>query len=103
MGWCKKDVTPLLTHWSYVFLALTHRYVVKFVENTLVVLTGQSIGTQSLFRQQSIFQTTLVDWKGQAKYYDPKCHAFQSNTVQFHYKMSKFPPNTRNKHPIAHP
>ena len=26
MGWCKKDVTPLLTHWSYVFLALAHRY-----------------------------------------------------------------------------
>ena len=25
MGWCKKDVTPLLTHWCYVFLALTHR------------------------------------------------------------------------------
>ena len=23
-GKCKKDVTPLLTHWSYVFLALTH-------------------------------------------------------------------------------
>ena len=23
---CKKDVTPLLTHWSYVFLALIHRY-----------------------------------------------------------------------------
>ena len=27
MGECKKDVTPLLTHWSYVFLALTHLYV----------------------------------------------------------------------------
>ena len=27
MGWCNKDVTPLLTHWSYVFLALTHRYI----------------------------------------------------------------------------
>ena len=26
MGKCKKDVTPLLTHWSYIFLALTHRY-----------------------------------------------------------------------------
>ena len=25
MGSCKKDVTPLLTHWSYVFLAQTHR------------------------------------------------------------------------------
>ena len=27
MGQCKKDVTPLLTHWSYVFLAQTHLYV----------------------------------------------------------------------------
>ena len=26
-GLMKKDVTPLLTHWSYVFLALTHGYV----------------------------------------------------------------------------
>ena len=26
MGWCNKDETPLLTHWSYVFLALTHPY-----------------------------------------------------------------------------
>ena len=26
MSWCKKNVTPLLTHWSYVFLAPTHRY-----------------------------------------------------------------------------
>ena len=26
MGECKKDITPLLTHWSYVFLASTHRY-----------------------------------------------------------------------------
>ena len=24
MGQCKKDITPLLTHWSYVFLAPTH-------------------------------------------------------------------------------
>ena len=27
MGQCKKDITPLLTHWSYIFLALTHRYM----------------------------------------------------------------------------
>ena len=26
MGQCKKDVTALLMHWSYVFLALTHRF-----------------------------------------------------------------------------
>ena len=30
MGLCKKDVTPLLTHWSYIFLALTYWY-----DNTL--------------------------------------------------------------------
>ena len=24
---CKKDVTPLLKHWSYVFFALTHQYI----------------------------------------------------------------------------
>ena len=26
MGQCKKDVTSLITHWSYIFLAPTHRY-----------------------------------------------------------------------------
>ena len=26
MALCKKDLTPLLMHWSYVFLALSHRY-----------------------------------------------------------------------------
>ena len=25
MGYCKKDITPLLTRWGYIFLALTHR------------------------------------------------------------------------------
>ena len=25
MGKSNKDITPLLAHWSYVFLALTHR------------------------------------------------------------------------------
>ena len=28
---CKKDVSPSLTHWSYVFLALTHWNVTAFV------------------------------------------------------------------------
>ena len=28
MGLCKKDITPLLTQWSCVFLALTHRYYI---------------------------------------------------------------------------
>ena len=34
MSECKKDITPLLTHWGYVFLALTHRIglYLKFLE-----------------------------------------------------------------------
>ena len=28
---CKKDVTRMLKHWSYVFLALTHRFYVWYV------------------------------------------------------------------------
>ena len=31
MGQHKKDVTPLLTHWSYVFLALTHWYWIVYI------------------------------------------------------------------------
>ena len=41
MGYCKKDITPLLSHWSYVFLALTHQHKeahqqnIKYVWNTM--------------------------------------------------------------------
>ena len=28
MDYSKKDVTLLLTHWSYVFLELTHQFIV---------------------------------------------------------------------------
>ena len=32
MGWCKKDVTPLPTHWSYAYLSLTHRYMITIYD-----------------------------------------------------------------------
>ena len=32
MGWCKKDVTPLLMDWSYIFLALTQQHNVSLIE-----------------------------------------------------------------------
>ena len=34
MGWYKKDVAPCVTHRSYVFLALTHRYVNVSIQHT---------------------------------------------------------------------
>ena len=46
LGYCKNDVTPLLTHWSYVFLALTHRYI------TLKALF--SISSEKLFKAKKI-------------------------------------------------
>ena len=41
MGKSKKDITSLLTHWSYVFLALPHRYVSynEFARHRLQYLT----------------------------------------------------------------
>ena len=36
MGLCKKNVTPFLTHWSYVFLALSHCYHVWDNDSSLV-------------------------------------------------------------------
>ena len=42
MAQCKKDVTPLLMHWSYVFLALSHRYTANynFSTQTLTINRG---------------------------------------------------------------
>ena len=39
---CKKDirVTPLLKHWSYIFLALTHRYVHRTVKSWIYFPSG---------------------------------------------------------------
>ena len=42
MGWCKKDVTPLLTHWSYAFHALSHRNIQKGVLPVGAVATLQN-------------------------------------------------------------
>ena len=34
MGYCKKDITPVLTHWSYIFLALTQHLMLSAQCNT---------------------------------------------------------------------
>ena len=35
MGWCEKDVTPLLTHWRYLFRVQTYRYA-QLVANYVI-------------------------------------------------------------------
>ena len=37
MVWCKRDVSPLLTHWTYVSLVLTHRYVFAIPNSSLTL------------------------------------------------------------------
>ena len=44
MGWCKKDVTPLLTHWSYVLLALT----IKIFASSLIAQSAGDLLSQTL-------------------------------------------------------
>ena len=53
MGYCKKDVTPLLTHWSYVFLALTHH---------VMLLWGDLMGNILLL--VSVLYQNLLDIPG---------------------------------------
>ena len=48
MGQWKKDVTPLLTQWSYVFLALTHRADVSPYW-PLAATPGEDMGVPSEF------------------------------------------------------
>ena len=49
-GSCKKDVSPLLTHWNYVFLAQTHWYVAplgliscKFIDCFIAFGAGENL------------------------------------------------------------
>ena len=44
MGYCKKDITPLLTHWSYVFFAQTHGYTLYPSSNGTLDYVGSCLG-----------------------------------------------------------
>ena len=65
MGYCKKDVTPLLTHWSYVFLAITHRHDARslsaFDRTHLAISTGNR-------QQQPINMTNVPEPVGVRSY-----------------------------------
>ena len=60
MGWCKKDVTPFLKHWSYVFLAQTYQCLPCAHCNQDVALIYNDIQT----RGSSVIYilTTLICW-----------------------------------------
>ena len=67
-GWCKKDVTPLLMHWSYIFLALTHRYMLQLAPIPGPWLHGCIIGDLSpdlmALAASASEMTTAMRWPG---------------------------------------
>ena len=63
MGWCKKDVTPLLTHWSYVFLALTHPWGKIAMQSHLVLLSKSIYPIASCWAPTAAVAHLVLSWK----------------------------------------
>ena len=72
MGQCKKNVTPLLTHWSYVFLALTHRYELWYEE----LLNRNGFGTLLLHRLKLLLLETYKCFYFMNANYTSECFKF---------------------------
>ena len=101
MGYCKKDVTPLLTHWSYIFLALTHRYGIYFKfhkgshgERTFSpkqrspILGAQTPRYATFSPQRSLLQAVKLLWM--AKSQDVFVFFFCSPHIECLWIMSPF-------------
>ena len=60
MDWWKEDVTPVLTHWSSVFLAPTHRYIDSYLVSNNILL--HDIITQILSQLTSCRMLIQLAW-----------------------------------------
>ena len=78
-GWCKNDITPLLTHWSYVFLSLTHRFVVGIVHILQVTFLDLS---NCLTTPVAVL---VLRMKGNMLYKSSKPWRFNSNAYYIDY------------------
>ena len=56
-----KDVTPLLTHWSYVFLALNHRNVFKDYTSKIITISPRGHNVNSLWPSDAIWRRDWVN------------------------------------------
>ena len=73
MTQCMEDVFPLLTHWSYVFLALNLRYVMSMLCSTNLI---EKVGCYiCLFKRQTdlLILIKLIIWLIEVKIYF--CHS----------------------------
>ena len=73
MGYCKKDVNSLLTHWSCIFLALTHRFY--------IVRRGTSTPSFDFGSYETLWILLFTSSQGISVRYVPWCWHFMR---QFH-------------------
>ena len=77
MGPCKKDVAPLLTHWSYIFLALSHQYGLITHQQINPSLYGVHSSMYILMAlQKTVATPLLMHWSYQSWAKPPICVAF---------------------------
>ena len=52
MDYCKKDVTPLVTHWSHIFLAIYYRDILGALHQT-------GISCQNIIKSQNVLHNSI--------------------------------------------
>ena len=68
-GKCKRDVTPLLTHWSYIFPALTCRYHVHGWSDWLHTRVSHLLHSVEILisnmqnHVMNVIISMIIDWK----------------------------------------
>ena len=62
MGYCKKDVTTLLTYWSYLFLALTHQYGINHENFVNLIQQWALVQSICLVCSHTYLPSTVGTW-----------------------------------------
>ena len=115
----KKDMTPLLTHWNYVFLALTHRKV-DYVHNIhtrklrhVCVGIDMYVHYVNLNRWYAVVRDTdrnrILSWILQNRSWN-NCdywsafrnfHCYAVNIARYRYNAVNFLEKYHKRHPLA--
>ena len=88
MGWRKKGVTPLITHWSYIFLALTHRYQVSIGNPEQE--TGSSIWPKFKHKYPGASHMTNYAKYVSANYAELSLHWALRNDLQWNFNWNQY-------------
>ena len=88
MGWRKKGVTRWITHWSYIFLALTHRYQVSIGNPEKE--TGSSIWPKFKHKYPGASHMTNYAKYASANYAELSLHWALRNDLQWNFNWNQY-------------